>query len=105
MYLINLKGRQTSQSISDFFLNPPDLSQPDPPSLSRVSLLLSKGNLVHFFDLLAAVVEHKHLAGRGGFVYVDLEGGKAAGAVLGGRGDKEKDYGQKNGWQYPERHI
>ena len=100
MYLINLKGRKTSQLISDFFLNPPDLSQPDPPSLSRVSLLLFKGNLVHFFDLLGEVVKHKYLVGRGGFVYVDFEGFKAGGgAVLGGRGDAEKGYGQKNAWQ------
>ena len=89
MYLINLKGRQTSQSISDFFLNPPELSQPDLPSLSGVSLLLSKGNLVHFFDLLAEVVEHKHLAGRGGFVYIDLRIA-AGGAVLGRRRYAEK---------------
>ena len=80
--------------------NLPDISQPDLPSLSGVSLLPFKGNLVHFFDLLAAVVEHKHLAGRGGFVYVDLERGKAGGgAVLGGGEDKEKGYGQKNAWQ------
>ena len=86
MYLINF--------------NLPDLSQPDLPSLSGVSLLLSKGNLVHFFDLLAAVVQHKHLVGRGGFVYVDLEGGKAArGAVLGGRRDVEKDYDQNSDWR------
>ena len=86
MYLINF--------------NLPDLSQPDLPSLSGVSLLLSKGNLVHFFDLIAAVVEHKHPAGQGGFVYVDLEGRKAGGgAVLGGSTDAEEDYGHENAWQ------
>ena len=104
------RQKNTMINISIFFRTGPsilplhahDLSQGDLPSPYNsiacsigVSLLLSKGNLVHFFDLLAEVVEHKHLAGRGGFVDVDLEGGKAGGGT---RRDAEKDNGHENVW-------